>query len=78
MYVYYLCMYVCYVCMLCMYVCVYVCMLFYMYIHVIFFSFFHVCNLIEITTENDIYLSRSESITRDRRFRRDEDEVSFI
>ena len=75
MYVCILFMHVCYVCM---YVCVYVCMLFYMYIHVLFFSSFHVCNLIEITTENDIYLSRSESITRDRRFRQDEDEVSFI
>ena len=53
-------------------------MLFYLYIHVLFFSSFHVCNLIEIITENDIYLFRSESITRDRRFRRDEDEVSFI
>ena len=53
-------------------------MLFYMYIHVLFFSFFHVCNLIEIITENYIYLFRSDSIIRDRRFRRDEDEVSFI
>ena len=66
-------MYVMYVC-----ICVYVCMLFYMYIHVLFFSFFHVCNLIEIITENYIYLFRSDSIIRDRRFRRDEDEVSFI
>ena len=69
-------MYVC-IC-LCMYKYVYVCMLFYMYIHVLFFSSFYVCNLIEIITENDIYLFRYESITRDRRFRRDEDEVSFI
>ena len=53
-----LCMYVYYVCIYIMYVCMYVCMIFYMYIHVLFFSSFLRCNLIEIITENNIYLFR--------------------
>ena len=50
-YIYYVCVYVCILCM-------YVCMIFYMYIHVLFFSSFLRCNLIEIITENNIYLFR--------------------
>ena len=56
MYVYYICIYLLCMCV-CMYI-MYVCMIFYMYIHVLFFSSFLRCNLIEIITENNIYLFR--------------------
>ena len=52
-------MYVCYVCNVFIYVLfMYVCMLFYMYLHDLLFSSLRRCNLIEIITENDIYLFR--------------------
>ena len=61
-YVYYVCMYIMYVYILCMSVCMYimyVCMYDILYyIHVLFFSSFLRCNLIEIITENNIYLFR--------------------
>ena len=52
-------MYVIYVMYVFIYVLfMYVCMLFYMYLHDLFFSSLRRCNLIEIITENDIYLFR--------------------
>ena len=52
-------MYVMYVMYVFIYVLfMYVCMLFYMYLHDLFFSSLCRCNLIEIITENDIYLFR--------------------
>ena len=53
------CMYVMYVMYVFIYVLfMYVFMLFYMYLHDLFFSSLCRCNLIEIITENDIYLFR--------------------